>query len=420
MLRFSQLRVGIAGTCFGCGALITAVLLISIGASAQPSSARVMGTVKSVSGNSVVVTQQDGSEATVTFADSARIIRAVPGQTDLKTAPSIPVSDIQVGDHISAHGQSGAGNLLTARFALVMKESDIVARQQREREEWRRGVGGIVKEVNAADKTLILNNAFAAQGKPIVVHITPQTEIRRYSPKSISYDDSTPGTFDQIKPGDQLSARGTKSTDGMEFTAQAIVSGAFQNIAGTIISTDARNNTVTLTDLATKQPLMVKIEPDSQLRKLPPFIAMGMAMRLKGGMPGGAGAPGAQGAGEQRQWQGGGQGQWRRPSNGGTAGPGAPGEQSGGFHRNGGPPDFQEMLNRMPAVNISDLNKGDAVILVATAASEGSEPTVIKLLTGVEPILTAAPAGTNAAATVLSPWNLGQSPAGGGDASAGP
>jgi hypothetical protein len=77
------------------------------------------------------------------------------------------------------------------------------------------------------------------------------------------------------------------------------------------------------------------------------------------------------------------------------------------------------MLNRMPAVNISELNKGDAVILVATGEST-PEPRVITLLTGVEPILTAAPAGTNAAATVLSPWNLAQGGAGaGGDAGPG-
>ena len=78
------------------------------------------------------------------------------------------------------------------------------------------------------------------------------------------------------------------------------------------------------------------------------------------------------------------------------------------------------MLARMPAVSISELNKGDAVMLVATQGSAGSGPTAITLLAGVEPILTAAPAGMNAAATVLSPWNLGQGGAGGGGGEAVP
>lgn len=86
----------------------------------------------------------------------------------------------------------------------------------------------------------------------------------------------------------------------------------------------------------------------------------------------------------------------------------------GNWHGNGGPADFQQILARMPAMPISDLNKGDAVMLVATEGSETSQPTAITLLAGVEPILTAAPAGTSAS-TILSPWNLGT----GGAAAAG-
>jgi hypothetical protein len=67
----------------------------------------------------------------------------------------------------------------------------------------------------------------------------------------------------------------------------------------------------------------------------------------------------------------------------------------------------------MPSVTISDLQKGDAVMVVATEGSAGSAPTAITLISGVEPILTAAPSGA-AAATILSPWNLGASPGGEG------
>jgi hypothetical protein len=62
----------------------------------------------------------------------------------------------------------------------------------------------------------------------------------------------------------------------------------------------------------------------------------------------------------------------------------------------------------MPAVSLSDLNKGDAVMLVATEGSPTSGPTVINLYVGVEAILSAAPAGTSAS-MILSPWNLGGS-----------
>jgi hypothetical protein len=72
------------------------------------------------------------------------------------------------------------------------------------------------------------------------------------------------------------------------------------------------------------------------------------------------------------------------------------------------------MLARMPAITASDLQKGNAVMLVATEGSSSSDSKVIMLIAGVEPVLAAAPGGASAA-TLLSPWNLGASP--GGDTS---
>jgi hypothetical protein len=62
----------------------------------------------------------------------------------------------------------------------------------------------------------------------------------------------------------------------------------------------------------------------------------------------------------------------------------------------------------MPVVAIGDLQKGEAVIMVATVGSTNSPPAAITLLTGVEAILTAAPGGSGAAG-LLSPWNLSTS-----------
>ena len=406
--------------------------ILAVSASAQAPPSRVMGTVKSVSGNAVVVTLDSGAEATVTFVANARIVRATPGQTDLKSAPPIQVSDIQAGDRLVAKAQAGDGNALVATTAVVMSRTDITQKQQQERDEWRRGVGGIVKEVNAAAGTITIPGSIAASSKPIVIHVSPKTDIRRYAPGSVKFEDAKPSTLDQIKPGDQVRARGTKNEDGTDFTAQAIVSGSFREIAATVISTDAASNSVTITDLATKKPLTVKVGPDSMLRKLPQMMAMGIAMRLKGISMPGAAPGGASGAGNGAVAAGAGQGGPRQGATSGAGGngasgwqhglggaPGGPGGGFGGFRGgNGGPPDLQQMLARMPAMPVSDLNKGDAVILVATEGSSGSEPTVITMLAGVEPILTAAPAGTNAAATVLSPWNL--SAGGGAEAAAGP
>src|SRR6266851_5889652 len=143
------------------------LLLISV-ASAQTPVVKAVGTVKSVSANSLVLTTDGGTELAVTFADSAHIVRALPGQTDLKNATPIAVSDIQVGDRVFARGQAGEGNAVIAVSAIVMKQSDLAARQQQERDEWRKGVGGIVKGVDATANTITIT----ASGKPVLIHIS--------------------------------------------------------------------------------------------------------------------------------------------------------------------------------------------------------------------------------------------------------
>jgi hypothetical protein len=380
-------------------ALSAAAALLFGAGQAQNSPARIVGSVKSVSGNSVTVLTDSGSEAVITFAESAQIVRAGPGQADLKSATRIAVSDIEAGDRVLARIQAGGGNSAIASSAIVMKKSDVAARQQLEREEWRRGSGGIVKSVDAAAGTITITNAMAASNKPIVIRVSPETIILRYAPVSVKFDDAKPGTLGQIKAGDQLRARGAKEGE-TEFIARAIVSGTFRDIAGTVVSTDPSGQTLTVMDLVSKKPVTIQLSSESQLHKLPQMAAMGIAMRLKGDMPGDGAAKNtaapARGVGGAA------------PS---ESGPPA-GGMGGGGRGNGGPPDFQQMLNHMPPLSLSDLNKGDAVMLVATEGTESSRPTAITLLSGVEPILSSAPAGTRAS-TILSPWNLNAG--GGGD-----
>jgi hypothetical protein len=52
------------------------------------------------------------------------------------------------------------------------------------------------------------------------------------------------------------------------------------------------------------------------------------------------------------------------------------------------------MIPRLPSMTLSDLKKGDAVMIVASEPSPGATTvTAITVLAGVEPILTANPNG---------------------------
>ena len=250
---------------------------------APKSRVKAVGTIKSITGDTIAVTTDTGAEVNLIIQPSTRLVRSVPGQTDLKSASPIQVQDLQVGDRLLAAGTpSEDGKSVLATTAIVMKKADIATKQEQDREEWQKhGVGGVVKAVDAGTETIRISTGTLA-AKELVVHVSKNTIIRRYAPDSVKFDDAKPGTFDQIKPGDQLRARGTRSADGSELTADEIVSGTFRNIAGTVVATDQGNNSVTVMDLLTRRPVTLKITADSQLHKLPPMMAQRIAMRLKG------------------------------------------------------------------------------------------------------------------------------------------
>jgi hypothetical protein len=138
-------------------------------------------------------------------------------------------------------------------------------------------------------------------------------------------------------------------------------------------------------------------------------MAQRIAARLKGGAGDAAGSASAAtpaGGSANAEQNGGNPAGQGGASGGGRAGAG-PGGQGG---------DLQQAITRMPASNLSDLQKGDAVMIVATGSSSadstGASGSVvaITLLSGVEPILQASPSGQS----ILTPWTMSGAP--GGDA----
>jgi hypothetical protein len=350
--------------------------------------AKNVGVVKSISGSTLVLKSDAGPEITITVADGARLLRLAPGQTDLKSAATITLADLQVGDRMLVRGRAGDNGAIAASTIVVMKQADVAQKQQHDREDWqKRGAGGIVSAIDPAAGSFTVS---VTPTLSVVVKTTKDTSFLRYAANSVKFSDAQKGTIDQIKTGDQLRARGARSADGKELTAEEVISGTFRNIAGTVSSIDAANNTITVKDVLAKKSVVIKFNSDSQLRKLSPQMAQRLAFFLKGG------AQAAQGG---------------APAGGQTPASGAPAGNAPG-PRPGGAPDFQQMLSRIPAVTLADLQKEDAVMVVATQGTTGGEVTAITLLGGVEPILTASPNGMSAAA-LFSGWNLG---APGGDA----
>jgi hypothetical protein len=350
---------------------------------------RQIGTVKTISGSSITLTTDAGQEVIVNVVDGAKILQIAPGSTTLKDAQTITLDGITKGDRILVTGRAGDNaNTLSGLRVILMKASDLAQKHATEQADWqKRGMGGIVTAVDASTGTLTV----AVGSKKTLVNTSASTQFRRYSGDSVKFEDAKPSTLAQIQVGDQMRVRGAKSEDGSSVQAEEVVSGSFKNLSGLIASINASSGTLTLKDLATKKMMTVTITPNSSLHVLPPQAARMFAARAKGGAAAGGGAQGG-GAAEHSAGA------------AGEHGAGGPREGGNGAGRSAGA-DLSQMVSRLPQETISDLKAGDAVMVVASQAEPGStQVTAITLLSGVEPILAAAPSGSE---MTLSPWNVG-------------
>jgi transcription antitermination factor NusG len=396
-----------------------------VGAQGKPASAsgdaqiaKAVGTIKSIEADSITVAAESAGEGEISarLTSSTKILRVPPGEKDLKNATALESQDLQIGDRVLVRGQAstaGDKHSIVALSVIVMKQADVAAKQQRDREDWqKRGVGGLVTNVDAATGTITISSSEMGANRSITVHLTKDTILRRYAPGSVRFDDAKPAPASQvmtrIKAGDQLRARGTRSADGSEVSAEEVVSGAFRNIAGTIKAIDPASNTMTVQDAIGKSAVVVRVTSDSQMKKLPAEMAQRIAMRLKGPAGGGNGdQPGANGQsyGKSVKDQGGAPEASRARTSKSTEGQAA--SVPGGGQSGNGPPDLQRMLSRLPNSTLADLEKGDAVMIVSTEGTDSGPVTAITLLGGVDAILTASP--NQSASTLLSPWSLNAS-----------
>ena len=379
-------------------------LAMGIATAQQPARTNIVGAVEAIdpANGQITLHTDDGKTVKVAPHAGAKFLRLPAGEKSLANATPIAASDIGPGDRVLARGElSDDKTAMAASTLVVMTKADIAKKQQADQAEWRkRGVTGSVTAVDAKAGEVTITTRTAEGTKPLVIVAGAKTAVSRYAPDSVKFADAKASTLADIKPGDQVRALGVKNDDGTRYEAEELVSGSFRNVAATVTTIDLAANTMKVMDLTTKKPLLVHVNADSTMRKLPETVARMIAMRAAGGAggAGGAGAPGgAGGSGGNGQGAGGAQ----RP-------PGAPGAANGqtggsGGMRNGG--GMQQMLERMPAIKLEDLKPGDAIIVSSTEGADPGQVTAITLIAGVEPILTAAPAGSQRA-RMLGSWNL--------------
>ncbi len=348
---------------------------------AAASRAQVSGTITAVNADAkqLSLKSDKGEDVAVSTTDRTLILRIPPGETDPKKGTKVALSTVNSGDRAVVIGPAPADPKTWAATAvLIMSKSDVASLQQKDQDDWKkRGTTGTVTTIDPTATTISIKSG----SRTYTVHPSDKTTFHRYSLDSARFSDAKPSTFGDIKAGDQLRVLGNKNEDGTGIQAEKIVYGSFRQIAATITAINAQTGELTVKDLATKKSLTIKVDADSTMRKLPEQAARMLARRYA---PGGAQPGPAAGA------------------------PPPAGMGRGGMGGGGRGGDVGQMLDNLPAMPISELKPGDAIMVSTTQGTDPGRVTAITLLAGVEPLLTASPTATR---DIMSGWNLG----GGGD-----
>lgn len=328
---------------------------------------RLVGEVQTANatGGELTIKTDDGRTVTLRTVERVSVLRIPPGETNTQSATKISLSDVVIGDRVFARGELSAdGQSFSARQIVVANKQAVAQTQEAQREDWqRRGLFGRIEAINAERKEITIRTRGRENTQQTVtVDASGKVKFMRNAPDSSRPQDAVASSFADLRVGDQLRARGERSSDGTRITAEEIVTSNVQRTAGTVQSVNASANEVVIRNEQTGQTQTIVIGQRSMLRRITPELASQMAERRAA----------QAGAGGERRGQGGG-----RPN-----GQGQGGQRRGGPGGGGGR-GMQEMLQGLPAVTIGELKKGDVVIVTGSASgTDRSRLTAVTLMTG--------------------------------------
>ena len=336
----------------------------------------IAGDVNAISPRSIVIVTKAG-QTEVMLTEKTAFKRASAESFNPATATAGVLADIGTGDKVTVSALLATdGKSMNARTVYFVTKADIAAKNAKEAAEWqKRGITGRVVKVDPQTNQINVELRSLTGSSNVTLSPKETAKFLRYAQDSIRYDEAKDSSIAEVKAGDMLRALGDRSADGLSFSAEKVVTGAFQTVAGTVKSIDTAKNEVLIKNLQTGKDVTVVIGDTSVLKRFPAEMAEQMARFQTVGA--GGPRPAGQGA-TQPPVTSGGQGQT----------PGA-GRGFGGPRPAGG---IDDMLDRFPNITSADLKVGDIIALSSTKNVNMDRIKAIKLIAGVEPFLRAAQA----------------------------
>jgi hypothetical protein len=209
-----------------------------------------------------------GQNIVVLVDDRSELKRVPAGETNLQNAVKIAFSDISLEDNAFVRGLTAGNSRIEARQIVIVSSADAAKRKQQKADEWKkRGVAGIVKNVDESANQITIE--LKGEGsKRLEIFANTRTVFQHYRENAVNMDDYGPGGMDKIRTGDQVRALGTKTPDGSRYDAEEIFSGSFRTVNGKVKSINLESSELTLVDSKTDRAITVRVTGDSRLIRL--------------------------------------------------------------------------------------------------------------------------------------------------------
>ena len=347
-----------------------------------PANTSFVGTVAAFkSGTEIEFKPDTGAPVDVKITPDTVAQKIAPGETSLKNATAVSVTDLMIGDRVLVTLESGTN---TARRVVIMSATDISKRDEADRQDWNtRGLSGVVAE-RSGNTITIRSQSLQGETRQTVT-VSDQTKFRRYAADSVRFADAKPSRAGEISVGDQLRARGQKSADGNSVAAEEVVFGTFQVIAGAVVSANPDSKEITLKETGSGKSMVVRLTSDSRIKQMAalPGIPGGA---FPGGGPG-VGAPGRGGAAGRCTvwWLPSGRRQWWNAAR--------PGRMPGLPPGRGGAPTIAQMVDTMKSGTFDDIKPGETIVVSSTKGAQSDHVTAIMLLTNADMLIRMASMG---------------------------
>jgi hypothetical protein len=305
----------------------------------------------------ITVATDAGTTLLVSLGPGTALLRLVPGQTSLQGATPTTPAELVVGDRVLVRGGTlREGRLEQPRQVLVMARADLAAQEEQQQRAWReRGLSGTVSEVDVARNQVLLRPAGLRLRAPVTVDLA-RARLRRYAEQSARFADARAATLAEVRAGDQMRVLGQRDPDGARYVAEQAVFGSFRSLAASIESVDLGARSLVVKDLESQARHLLVLAPDARLRRLTPELAA-----LSHAAPAGGRAPDARPAARET----------------------GAGQRGGGAGR---APD--ELTERLPALQLEELRKGDWVGAVVAPRDADGRTLTFHVLAGIEALAT--------------------------------